>query len=170
MVRAVYGWTPALDAALGPDGPRAASRAGIQPYRADHWVVSYIYHQLIDHTRSVDLWPSGTKCTRDLPVSHVVWHNTSMGGIMPYHMAGKSKRERSVKGSFPPAVSRNQIEWRWAWQAQTTRVTVRGRAWIKFWSKNAFHKKRRGPPTRSGRWERSFTERDLQTPHCLPFD
>ena len=41
---------------------------------------------------------------------------------------------------------------------------------LKFWSKNAFHKKRRGPPTRSGRWERSFTERDLQTPHCLPFD
>ena len=26
----------------GPDGPRAASRAGIQPYRADHWVVSYM--------------------------------------------------------------------------------------------------------------------------------
>ena len=41
---------------------------------------------------------------------------------------------------------------------------------LKFWSKNAFQKKRRGPPTRSGRWERSFTERDLQIPHCLPFD
>ena len=92
-----------------------------------HVVLSHTTSWLITRVRLTSDLP--VPSAPDLPVSHVVWHNTSMGGIMPYHMAGKSKRERSVKGSFPPAVFRNQFEWRWAWRAQTTRVAVRGRAW-----------------------------------------
>ena len=34
------------------------------------------------------------------PVSHVVWHNTSMGGIMPYHMAGKFEKRTVHERQF----------------------------------------------------------------------
>ena len=98
---------------------------------------------VIDHTRSIDLWPSGTKWTGDLPVSHVVWHNTSMGGIMPYHMAGKFEKRTRAYGpgkavfhcGIPKSVRMKM--------SLTSSNDSRHCKWksLKFWSKNVLRKK-----------------------------
>ena len=87
---------------------------------------------------------------------HVVWHNTdntSMGGITPYQMVGKSRKKRSIKGSSAPGVFRTEFERRWAWRAKTTRFTVRGRAWGLFKERLPTKKKetKRANKNRSGR-------------------
>ena len=73
-----------------------------------------------------------------------------------------SKRERSMKGSFPPVVFRNQFEWRWAQQARTTRVTVRGRAWS-FDRRTSSKRNEEGhqKQIRTGRWARAYWNHSL---------
>ena len=122
-------------------------------------------------------WPLtfGTKCTRDLPVSHVVWHNTSMGGIKPYHMAGKFEKRTVYERQFvtcgiPKSVRMEISLTSWNDSRHCKRKT------LKFWSKNVFQKKRRVPPKTDPdsrgagreRMLRSLTERDLQIPHWAP--
>ena len=136
---------------------------------------------VIDHTRSIDLWPSGTKCTGDLPVSHVVWHNTSMGGIMPYHMAGKfEKRTRAYgpgKAVFHCGIPKSVRMEMSLTSSNDSRHCKRKS--LKFWSKNVLRKEvqtkraiksRSRPGVGRERTLRSLTERDLTIPHCLPFD
>ena len=117
------------------------------------------YHLLINHTRSVDLWPSGTKCTRDLPVSHVVWHNTNMGGIMLYHMAGKFEKRTVYERQFSTCGIPKSVRMEMSPTSSNDSRQCKRKS-LKFWSKNVFQKKRRGhqKQIRTGRWARAYTE------------
>ena len=111
------------------------------------------------------------RLTFDLPVPSApeIFQSAMWYGIIPAWVVlchtpwlENSKRERSMKGSFPPVVFRNQFEWRWAQRAQTTRVTVRGRAWS-FERRKSFKRNGEGhqKQIRTGRWARVHWDHSL---------
>ena len=111
------------------------------------------------------------RLTSDLPVPSApeIFQSAMWYGIIPAWVVlchttwlENSKREQSMKGSFPPVVFRNQFEWRWAQRAQTTRVTVRGRAW-NFDRRTTSKRNEEGhqKQTRTGRWARAYWNHSL---------
>ena len=96
-------------------------------------------------TRSVDLWPYGTKCTRNRLVSHVEWHNTSMGGIMPYHIAGKFEKRTVYERQYATCGIPKSVRMEMSLTSSNDSRHCMKKS-LKFWSKNVFQKKRWGPP------------------------
>ena len=124
------------------EGPQTASRSAecrVAELYHVHWHCIYAYHMsrvgfygedqsealkrhvVLSHTtcRSITrVW-----LTSDLPVPSApeIFQSAMWYGIIPAWVVlchttwlENSKRERSMKGSFPPVVFRNPFEWRWA--------------------------------------------------------
>ena len=139
-------------------------------------------HVILSHTTCRSI--TRVRLTSDLPVpsapeifQSAMWYGITPAWVVLCHttLLENSKRERSMKGSFPPVVFRNQFKWRWAYNElkrlasleEETEVLIEER--LPKETKRAT-KSRSGPDAGRERILRSLTERDLQIPHCLPFD
>ena len=78
-------------------------------------------HVVLSHTTCISI--TRVRLTSDLPVlsapeifQSAMWYGIIPAWVVLCHTTWleNSKRERSMKGSFPPVVFRNQFEWRWA--------------------------------------------------------
>ena len=104
----------------GMDGIMSYHMSHVGFYREDQ-SVALKRHVVLSHTTCRSI--TRVRLTSDFPVPNApeIFQSAMWYGIIPAWVVlchttwlGNLKRERSMKGSFPPVVFRNQFKWRWA--------------------------------------------------------